>query len=171
MNDTVHASRWHRLLTGGRSWGTLDVYAARYGVARYRLVLFPPGLSAEERILLRARRSWWAWGTAGWLALEVLVVPMLGSGQALVVSTSIWLAVGAGVTAMTSSQGAQVRTMSVVRMAGVDDADAIMRYVAFHGLVEQLTDADRRLAGGELSAVDHEAVVWRAYDRLSIASA
>ena len=92
---------------------------------------------------------------------------MLGSGQALVTSTGIWLAVGATLHAITSSHGARVRTMSVVRMTGVDDAAAIMQYVAFRGLVEELTDADRRLACGQMSAVAHEAVVWRAHDRLS----
>lgn len=171
MNDTIPASRWRQLLDGGRSWGSVDVYPARYGVARYHLILFPPGITPEERMLLRAWRTCRVWGAVLWLALELLLVPIVGSGQALIVSTGLSLAMGAGVLAMTAEHRSQVRTMSVIRMAGYDDENAAARLTQLRELVQELVEADRMLAEGEASALEHEARVWRVYDRLSAVSA
>jgi hypothetical protein len=167
MNETMHASRWRRLLDGGSSWGAIDVYPARYGVARYRLTIFPPGLSPEERMLLRAWRTCRVWGAVLWLALEMVLVPAIGSGQALAVSTGLCLVIGAGVMAMTAERRTQVRTLSVVRMAGYDDDNAASSLATLRSLVEDLAEADRMLAHGDANAVEHEALVWRVYERLS----
>jgi hypothetical protein len=69
--------------------------------------------------------------------------------------------------AMTGANRTRVRTLVVVRMAGVVDAVAVDRYAELYALAHELADADRALAAGELSIVDHEAVVWRVYDRLT----
>lgn len=167
MSSAKHRLRWRRLLDGERSWGGLDVYPAYHGVARYRLVVFPPGLSPEERLLLRLARSWKVWGIVIWAALATILVPTMGSAQALAVSTGTWLATGAAVMATAGVNRVRVRTLSVVRMAGIDDGVALEKLDTLRGLVDDLTVADRMLAGGEFSAVEHEAVVWRVYDLLS----
>jgi hypothetical protein len=57
--------------------------------------------------------------------------------------------------------------LSVVRMAGFDDAMADERLAALYALADELAEADRRLAAGEANSVVHEAVVWSVYDRLA----
>jgi hypothetical protein len=167
MNDTLHEPRWRRLLDGGRTWGALDVSPSRYGVTRHRLVVFPPGISPDERTLLRLWRSWPIWGTLTWLALEMALVPIIGPGAALAISTGLCVSVGGLAMAVTGATRARVRTLSVVRMAGVDDPAATERHSELYTLADQLVEADRRLAAGESSAIDHEAVVWRVYDRMA----
>lgn len=167
MNDTMHEPRWRRLLDGGRTWGSLDVSPSRYGVTRHRLVIFPPGISPDERTLLRLWRSWPIWGTLTWLVLEMFLVPTIGSGPALAISTCIALGLGLLLMVMTGATRSRVQTMSVVRMAGYHDASAAERYAELCALANELTEADHALAAGELSTVDHEAAVWRIYERLA----
>lgn len=166
MNDTTTAPRWRQLLDGGRTWGSLQVSPTRYGVTRYRLVIFPPGISAEDRMLLRAWRAWPVWGMAAFLVMEILLVPALGSGVALAISTTVFLGAGAVLMAMTSATRGDVRTLTAIRQAGVHDVPSAERFAEFYALAHDLTEADRRLADGEIQAVEHEFLVWRAYDRM-----
>jgi hypothetical protein len=167
MSDTMHEPRWRRVLDSGRTWGSLDVAPSRYGVTRHRLVVFPPGISPDERILLRLWRSWPVWGTVTWLALETFLVNTIGPGPALAVSTGVWLGGGAVAMALTGANRSHVHTLTVVRMAGVDDAVTVELCAELYRLADELADADRRLADGELSVVGHEAVVWRVYDHIA----
>lgn len=99
--------------------------------------------------------------------MEVVLVPTVGTGHALIASTAVWLITGAGLLGMTGAHRAQVRTMSVVRMPGIDDVAGVQRLFTLRALVEELTEADQKLAAGKLNTVQHEAVVWRVYDRVS----
>ncbi|HEY4331450.1 MAG TPA: DUF6611 family protein [Ilumatobacteraceae bacterium] len=58
--------------------------------------------------------------------------------------------------------------MSVVRMAGFDDQAVADLYTEMYEMAIELAEADNALAAGELSTVEHEAVVWRVYDRMAI---
>jgi hypothetical protein len=167
MKDTMHAPRWKRVLDGGRTWGSMDVSATRYGVTRYRLVVFPPGISADDRVLLRSWRTWPAWGMAACLTLEAVLVPIFGAGTAMTVSVAVLLGTGAVVMAMTGANRHRVRTLSVTRMAGTDDPSTRERFSELQSLAHQLAQADAGLAAGELSAVEHEAQVWQVYDQMA----
>lgn len=167
MNDTLHQPRWRRLLDGGRTWGSLDVSPSRYGVTRHRLVVFPPGISADERLLLRLWRSFPFWGSVTWLLLETFLVNTIGPAAALTVSSAVCLGAGATLAARTGATRGHVRTLSVVRMAGFHDELATDRYAELYDLAHELAEADRRLGAGELSTVEHEAAVWRVYECLA----
>jgi hypothetical protein len=52
-------------------------------------------------------------------------------------------------------------------MAGFDDPLIAERHSELYALADELAEADRRLAAGESTTVDHEAVVWRVYDRMA----
>jgi uncharacterized protein DUF6611 len=167
MSGLVDRQHWRRWLDGGHTWGSLDVSLSRYGVTRYRLVVFPPGILAEDRMLLRAWRTWPAWGVAAFLILEILLVPSMSPGAALATSTGVLLGSGAVLMAMTATFRAGVRTLTVTRMAGARERDEAERLVRLQALTRELAFADRRLADGEISTVEHEAVVWDVYDRLA----
>jgi hypothetical protein len=168
IRQRIHQPHWRRLLDGGRTWGSLDISLSRYGVTRYRLVVFPPGISPDERMLLRLWRSWPIWGTLTWLTLEIVLVPSIGSTSAFAVST--FVAVGGGMVAMamTGANRTLVRTLTVVRMAGFADPMAVDAWAELQALACDLGEADRRRAAGEISTVEHEAVVWRVYDHMAV---
>jgi len=166
IQQPIHRSRLRRLIDGGRTWGSLDISPSRYGVTRHHLVVFPPGISPDERMLLRLWRSWPIWGTLTWLTLEMFLVPTIGSNPAFAISTAIAVGGGMVAMAMTGANRTRVRTLTVVRMAGFVDPVAVDGWAELYALACQLGEADRARDAGELSTVDHEAVVWRVYDRL-----
>lgn len=170
MNDTTTRLRWRRLLDGGHTWGSLEVSATRYGITRYRLVVFPPGISADDRLLLRIWRAWPTWGMATFLILEILLVPVLGAVAALWISATVFLGAGAVVMAMTAATRGHVRTMTAVRRAGIDDPLAAEQFVQFYVLAHELVEADCRLAAGEILPVEHELLVWRIHDQMADAT-
>jgi hypothetical protein len=166
MSESTRTPLIHRLLDCGRSWGALDIAASRCGIARYHLALFPPGISRDERILLRLWRTWPIWGTVTWLVLEIFLMATIGSLPALVVSTSICLGAGAVLMAMTGPARGGVRTLTVLRIAGIDDTSVNNAFAQLSTLALTLGEADAKLASGDLSAVEHEAAVWRVYDAM-----
>ena len=170
MNDTTTRPRWRRLLDGGHTWGSLEVSATRYGITRYRLVVFPPGISADDRVLLRIWRAWPTWGMATFLILEILLVPAIGAVAALWISATVFLGAGAVVMALTAATRGDVRTMTAVRRAGVHDPLAADQFAAFYVLANELVDADGKLAAGEILPVEHELLVWRVYERMADAA-
>jgi hypothetical protein len=117
MSQSTRSRHIYRLLDGGRSWGVLEISASRCGIARYHLAVFPPGTSRDERVLLRLWRTWPVWGTVAWLVLEIILIAMVGSIPALVVSTFVSLAAGAAVMAMAGPTRGRVRTLTVLRIA------------------------------------------------------
>jgi hypothetical protein len=167
MSDTMHEPRWRRLLDGGHTWGALDISPTRYGVTRYRLVVFPPGISADDRRLLRAWRTWPVWGTATFLALEMLLVPTIGSGAALGISAGVFLGAGAVSMAMTGTNRCDVRTLTATRTGRTEDPMFADRFAELDALAHDLALADRKLANGQISTVGHEFLVWRVYDRMA----
>jgi hypothetical protein len=166
IHRPTHQPRWRRLIDGGRTWGSLGISPSRYGVTRHHLVVFPPGLSPDERVLLRLWRSWPIWGTLTWLTLEMFLVPTVGSDSAFAISTFIAVGAGLVVMAMTGANRARVRTLTVVRMAGYPDPGSTEAWDELYTLACQLGEADRARDAGEMSTVEHEAVVWQVYDRL-----
>jgi hypothetical protein len=155
-----------RLLDGERTWGSLEISDSRYGMCRYRLTVYPPGLGRDERIPLRLWRAFPLWGLALWLTLQVALMPLTSPGVALAVSTGVYAVAALTVLGMAGRARGGVRTLTVVRMVGVHDADILARHLEFRVLAERLVRADALRAAGEMTAVEHEAEVWRVYDHL-----
>jgi hypothetical protein len=169
MAHTTHTTRaplLQRLLDGGRTWGAYEITTSRYGMTRHRLVVFPPGLSRDERLALRAWRSFPVWGLASWLVTAIVLMTTLTPVAALAGSTTLCLVAGAAALARAGHAHCNVRTLTVVRMSGVGDATAGRQLDELHALTEQLLKADAQRAAGELTVVGHEAEVWRVYAQL-----
>lgn len=162
MSTATQTTRWHRLIDGDRSWGSLHISATRYGVTRYRLVVFPPGLSTEQRRLLRVWRAWPTWGMAVWLVLEVALLPTMGTVAALTLSTFAAISAGAVSMACVDQFRREVRTLTVLRMAGVNDRETADIFTELKRHATALALADRHLTGA-----DHEAAMWRVYERMA----
>lgn len=154
------------LLEGERMWGGLEKAGRRNGVARYRLVVHPPGLDCEDRIALRLWRAFSVWGLALWLLIDVSLMTVLSPWNAVAVATVTCLVVGAVLMVRAGRSRGAVRTLTAVVVSGANDPDATSRHHELSELAERLFRADARLATGELSAVEHEAEMWRVYDHM-----
>ena len=64
------------------------------GVTRYRLVIYPPGISETERRRLRVWRGWPMWGALLWIVSYVILTELIGARPALLVSTATYLGGG-----------------------------------------------------------------------------
>ncbi|MBV8788291.1 MAG: hypothetical protein JOZ00_16580 [Mycobacterium sp.] len=158
---------WSRLLDGSRTWGSYDATVSRYGVRRCQLVLYPPGCSITDRRLARLWRGWPLTGAA--LALVALM--LLGDAAAepitvLAVAVAAYVSIGLLLFLRAGPLRVRVRSMSVILMPAIADEREVCKYVEWKALVHKLNCADRMLAMGTISPVEHEAAWWQAYDRL-----
>jgi len=149
-----------------RVWGSFDAYPARYGVARYRLVVFPPGITARERRLLRAWRSWPLWGAALWLGLQVGGELAGMPETALIGGSMIYIAVGALLFVLTGDTRVRVRTLCAINIAGYGQDDVDRRYSVLRVMARTLDHADLALEESRISPLEHEARWWQVYDVL-----
>ena len=157
---------WTRLLDGEHLWGTIDIWPGRHGVHRYRLVVFPPGMRAGERRLLRLCRTWPMWGAVLWLVSAIGLGAICGPWAAIGIATIAYLGAGAITRALAGHLRSRVRTLGVLAIDGRFDRTSADGYAELETLVETLGDADAKRRAGQLSAVDHELACWQAYDSL-----
>jgi hypothetical protein len=155
-----------RVLDGQRSWGSIDTGVSRQGFRRYRMVVFPPGISDVERRMLRLWRRWPIWGATVWL---VTVIPFVGtpnSHMAVIVATILYVGSGATLFVMLGSVRTRVRTLSVVLISGYSNPAAAAAYTELKAVAIVLCAADALRDEGSISPVQHEALWWQVYDRL-----
>ncbi|HVQ52927.1 MAG TPA: DUF6611 family protein [Mycobacterium sp.] len=158
---------WLRLLDGDRPWGSIDIRPDRFGVTRYRLVVYPPGISESERRQVRVARGWPMWGALVWVTCEIFLINMTTPWIALAMSTAACLGSGLVAFAMAGPPRARVRTMGAMVMAGYRDPTSVTVRDSLEELAATLTNADDRLATGQISALQHEMVWWQVYDQMS----
>ncbi len=165
IGSPIHRG-WHRLLDGDRRWGSIDVHPDRFGMTRYRLVVFPPGISEPERRRVRLARGWPMWGALVWVACEVWFTEVTGPWTALLLSTAALVGFGLAATATAGPSRGQVKTMAATVSAGYHDPRSAARRDQLGKLALALMDADERLERGQISAVDHELTWWQVYDEI-----
>lgn len=158
---------WSKFLDGAHLWGSFDATVGRFGLRRYRLVIFPPGISATDRRLLRLWRGW----PVGGAVLALLALMLLGDavappGITLLVVAAAYLGVGAALFVVTAGVRAGVRSMALILLAGDLDPRERQSFAEWDVLVDLLTTADDELAAGKIAPVQYEASWWQAYDRL-----
>jgi hypothetical protein len=158
---------WLRLLDGDRPWGSIDVRPDRFGVTRYRLVVYPPGISESERRRVRVARGWPLWGALVWVIGEIYMNTMTTPWIALGMSTAACLGSGLVAFTMAGAPRTRVRTIAAMVMAGYRDPTSVTARDRLEELAATLVDADDRLASGHISALQHEMVWWQVYDQMS----
>ena len=155
------------MLDGERSWGSIDIRPGQYGVVRYRLVVFPPGVTGTEHRLLRLSRAWPAWGAVLWLISEMCLSSALPPWAAFGISTMAYLGTEAVLIGKVGALRPQVRALSVDTIAGHTDQRSAAIHAEIKAQASTLETADAMRAEGQMTAVDHEAVWWKVYDRLT----
>lgn len=157
---------WRRVLDGDRPWGSIDIHPDRFGVTRYSLVVFPPGISDSERRWVRVARGWTVWAALVWILCEVWFSQTIGPWPGLVAATTIYLGLGVVVTSLAGEPRRQVRTLGVTVMAGHHDPVSLAHRHKLERLAGALLEADELLARGEISATTHEMTWWRVYEQM-----
>ena len=161
---------WSRLLDGDRAWGSLEIRPDRFGLTRYRLVVFPPGISEAERRRVRVARGWPLWGAVVWVLCEICLSQTTGAWTAVIISTAVYAGLGVVTTTRAGDQRRRVRTVGAMAMAGQPDPVASALVHNLKHLACILLEADDLLARGEISPTTHEMTWWRVYDRMAPAS-
>jgi hypothetical protein len=160
--------RWGaRIIDGKNRWGFFRVQVDRFGVTRYQLVVYPPGISLEERRWLRLWRGLPLWGTALWAVLEICLQQMTSAGTALAISSAVVIGTGGLARTLAGEAQRRVRAAGVVTMAGHPDVATVTARGKLLAMADTLTDADDDLDGGAISPSRHEAIWWDVYDRLA----
>jgi hypothetical protein len=157
---------WHQLLDGDRMWGSVSVRPDRFGVTRYRLVVYPPGISQTERRRVRAARGWPLWGAAVWIIAQAYLSNVLNPWTALAVSIGVTLALGFAAVSLAAPQRTQVRTISAAILAGYPDLGSNAARGTIQRLGVRLIRADESLADGGLTAAEYESIWWSVYDEM-----
>ena len=155
------------LLDGENRWGFVRIQVDRFGVTRYRLVVYPPGISDGERRRLRVWRGAPAWGAALFVMLEIILQPVIGPGPAFAVSVGTVLTSAVVALAKARTTRAMVRSVGVVTMPGYSNATVTAARDELLAKAMALTSADERVDEERMSPLDHEALWWRVYDELA----
>jgi hypothetical protein len=155
------------VLDGDRVWGSIDIHPDRFGVTRYRLVVYPPGISESERRRVRVARGWPMWGALVWVVCEILLSNTTGPWTAFAVSTTACLGSGLVAFAMAGAPRTRVRTIGAMVMAGHHDPISGAAREKLEELAATLMQADERLKDGHLSVTQHEMVWWHVYNQMS----
>jgi hypothetical protein len=159
---TIRAG-WCRLIDGAHLWGSFDATVGRYGLRRYRLVIFPPGISTADRRLLRLWRAW----PIGGGALALFAVMLVGGPlSTTIVAAAAYLTAGAVLFVLTAGARGGVRSVSLIFLTEQLGPDDRRSYAEWEAIVGVLTRADHMLTTGAITCPQHEALWWQAYDRL-----
>ncbi|CDQ45595.1 DUF6611 family protein [Mycolicibacterium neoaurum] len=166
MTDTIR-QLCRLLLDGDTVWGAVDIRPQRWGSTVYRIVLYPPGISAEERRRVRVWRGFYAWGTAWWLVVTAVLSGFTEPWFAVTLASLTTLLFGARAFRRAGSVRSKVRTADItVPLPNSDRALlALARQVQTVGTA--MVRADRRLREGRITAADHEVIWHRAYEHMS----
>jgi hypothetical protein len=138
----------------------------RQGFRRYRLTLFPPGVTTNERRLLRLWRALPGWGAVLWLTAVIGLSHTYGPWLALGLASGLWFTMAVTISARLGAVRTQVRTMTVVTIAGHTDPDTAAAYTELRLLASAMGAADVLLGQRRISATEHESLWWQAYERL-----
>jgi hypothetical protein len=87
---------WSWLLDGAHPWGSFAATVGRYGVRRYRLVIYPPGSSTADRQLARLWRGWPISGAVlGLVAVMLLSNVAASPDTVLAFAVTVYICIGA----------------------------------------------------------------------------
>ena len=132
---------------------------------------YPPGISEAERRRVRVARGWPLWGALVWVTCEIFLSNLTGPWTAFAASTAAYIGAGLGAKVRAGEPRTRVRTMAATVMAGHRDPISGAARDRLEGLAATLLEADDRLTGGHISAIQHEMIWWRVYDQMSPSAA
>ncbi|VEG51461.1 Uncharacterised protein [Mycolicibacterium aurum] len=154
---------FRRLLDGDAEWGSLTIQPDRFGT-RYLLVVYPPGITARDRRLVRLWRGWPVWGAVLWVLAEVTLLRCTGAWTALAVSTGILLGTGVATRALAGELRAQVRCVAATLLPRHYDPISGAACAAMAESADRLREARAWRIAGLTTPAEFETTWWKVYD-------
>ncbi|MGV9669575.1 MULTISPECIES: DUF6611 family protein [unclassified Gordonia (in: high G+C Gram-positive bacteria)] len=156
------------VVAGDAVWGYVQVGYARQWV-RHRLVIYPPGTSPEQRRWLRL----WRWVPAVVaLALIAGICAAAKSGVHAAVGAAVGAVVALAVVVPIQRRTATCRhRMCIIESwsgPGQGVEDLVMRRI-IEKTAGELRTADREVAAGRMTPVEHEALWARCHEQIATA--
>ena len=102
-----------------------------------------------------------------WVLCEMVLNNMTSPWTAFAISTTVSLGAGVVAVAKAGTARTRVRTLAAMVMAGHHDPISRAARDRLEDLAATLLEADERLAGGRISAIQHEMLLWQVYDQMS----
>lgn len=164
--DSVLRRLWHRVLDGDTVWGSMAVRPQRWGATSYRIVIYPPGVSVEERRRVRIWRGFPEWGVLLWLSAAAALSGLTDPGTAAAIATTATLSAGATAFTRAKAHRKLVQSTELTLPYPNSDIAMLVRARLIESIGTAMNDADNQLRDGKLSPGDHEAIWWQAYDQL-----
>jgi hypothetical protein len=162
---------WRRFVDGDAPWGAFDVWPDRFGSTRFRLTVYPPGISLRERRMLRVWRGWPAWGGLLWAVGVIALAAVLPTWIALVLSTAVYLGSGVAAFSMAGDSRRHVRTAIATVAVGFYHPAAYREARYLQDLAQRLTSADIERRAGTLTPVAYEVTWWQVYNGVAAGEA
>lgn len=159
--------RAEAILDGEFIWGAIISGPSRYGAAQQRLIVYPPGISRDERRWLRAWRGWPLWGGVLWIVIQIGLRHVAQPWLALVTATGTCLLLGSVAYVMAGALRRHVRVLNACSYAAYPDAESAVSQRSLRLLTTMLCTADAQHERGRLSMVDYERVWWQVYDAMA----
>lgn len=165
--DTTGSDLIDRLAEGPSVWGSFSAGSGRYGVCRYRLVVFPPGISSTQRRRLRLWRGWPIWGACLWLT-AALVLGVIGTPAvaALWAATALFVISGVIARRIAGHLPGDVRTIDLTTIPGYDLPEGMPTPASIADTLGELRCADARMSRGIITPVEHEVIWQHVYDSM-----
>lgn len=154
------------LLDGDTVWGTVEIRPQRWGATAYRIVVYPPGITSEERRRVRVWRGFYAWGTGLWLASTAILSGFTEPWTAVALACAVSLSLGAIAFARAGSLRAAVRTADVTVAVPNPDRALLLRARQVRNIGVTMVRADHSMRDGDISVADHELIWHHAYAQL-----
>lgn len=170
MTDTTR-QLCRLLLDGDTVWGAVDIRPQRWGSVVYRIVLYPPGISAEERRRVRVWRGFYAWGTGWWLTATAILSGFTEPWFAVTVASVTTLLFGTGAFLRAGSLRSRVRTADITVPLPSSDRALLALARQVQAIGTAMIRADRKLRQGHITAAEHEVIWHRAYEQMMPATA
>lgn len=156
-----------QVLEGPFPWGSVAITAGHYGRIRYRLIVYPPGISDTQRRWLRLWRVWPLWGVVGWICLQVGLSGLVGPWEAVIISTAACLGCGIVAAVRAGESRHRVCTLTSLVMADRNEPGTAVVRDKLLEMSRSLLKADAMLRKGEISVAAYEMTWWRVYRRAS----
>ncbi|MDL9980414.1 DUF6611 family protein [Microbacterium sp. ASV49] len=155
---------WHPL--GAHDWGGFVTSFERYGVIRRQVIVYPPGITSDQRHRLRVWRAWPLIGIATAIAVAVVLSGIVGPTAGFFFGVIVSALVCVALAHRAGDTRHLVRSLGGIEVPGVPDDPSRRLSRAARAIAVDLSGAEDAWRRGELTRVAYEQVWHTAYEKV-----
>lgn len=158
------ALAWHPL--GAHDWGAFVTSFERYGVIRRQVIVYPPGITSDQRHRLRVWRAWPVIGITTAIATAVVLSGVVGPTAGFFFGIIVSVLVCIALAHRAEDTRRSVRSLGGIEVPGMPDDPSRRHSRAAQAIASDLSGAEDAWRRGELTRVGYEQVWHTAYERV-----